>query len=464
MEQPTKEHTYPYKCPVRLGDLQAKGSGASVNALISFNCIRDMVISKVTSTNTLEPFNASALTQTTQNAQQNQGEDEGEGEDQQQRQGDGEENQEQQQAAATQSPTLTPETEEVTYGYLKIDLAPGTQTKNGKTMKYLGLPLNETIFPQLKGLREIYTQMSKNICNDKDVAKCIIEEENKWLLPPEPVATTTATTSPIETDPSKIPTYGKWMFSNLFSLEASLPDLKSAQEQFASAQKFPYDETQKDDYFLSIPTGVNKLAWTTAIKKLSIQITTPVIGKPEVRINTLKATIKEMKVMWDQIKGSMFKMRQTQPQAGSSAFVFDEEKYFKRVKILHKKDAALVKELSTEIEEDVFTPSHVEIPADFNVFSDLTTPTVTFPYLPWMASRGDRELSHVTGSILMVDHIPIAAFHSEGQGASFKTIKEPHRARTGEKATHSLTDLPTLQPITIAFNLGTTALAAAEKN
>ena len=177
-----------------------------------------------------------ALTQTTQNAQQNQGE--GEGEDQQQNQGDGEEKQEQQQAAATQSPTLTPETEEVTYGYLKTDLAPGTQTKNGKTMKYLGLPLNETIFPQLKGLREIYTQMSKNICNDKDVAKCIIEEENKWLLPPEPISTTITTTPSIETDPSKIPTYGKWMFSNLFSLEASLPDLKSAQEQFASAQKF----------------------------------------------------------------------------------------------------------------------------------------------------------------------------------------------------------------------------------
>ena len=468
VEQPTKEHTYPYKCPVRLGDLQAKGSGASVNALISFNCIRDMVISKVTSTNTLEPFNASALTQTTQNAQQNQGE--GEGEDQQQRQGDGEENQEQQQAAATQSPTLTPETEEVTYGYLKIDLAPGTQTKNGKTMKYLGLPLNETIFPQLKGLREIYTQMSKNICNDKDVAQCIIEEENKWLLPPEPVATTTATTPPteatppIETDPSKIPTYGKWMFSNLFSLEASLPDLKSAQEQFASAQKFPYDETQKDDHFLSIPTGVNKLAWTTAIKKLSIQITTPVIGKPEVRINTLKATIEEIKVMWDQIKGSMFKLRQTQPQAGSSAFVFDEEKYFGRVKILYKTDAALVKVMSTEIKKEVFTASHAEIPANVNVFSDLTTPTITFPYLPWMASMGNRALSHVTGSILMVDHIPIAAFHSEGQGASFKPAeKPPHRERTGEKATHSLADLPTLQPITIAFNLGTTALAAAEK-
>ena len=90
VEQPTKEHTHPYKCPVRLGDLQAKGSGASINALISFNCIRDLVISKVTSTNTLEPFNAPALTQTTQNAQQNQGEGEGEGEDQQQNQGEGE--------------------------------------------------------------------------------------------------------------------------------------------------------------------------------------------------------------------------------------------------------------------------------------------------------------------------------------------------------------------------------------
>ena len=220
---------------------------------------KDLVISQVTSKTTLEPFTAPALTQTTQNAQQNQGEGEGEGEDQQQQQGDEEENQGEQQTTGTQNPTTPPQqTEEVTYGYLKVLLAPGTTTKEGKSLKFIALPLNETVFPQLKGLREKYTIMSKTICNGKNTEKCITKEENKWLLPvmipetldgdaktgePKQPTHKPTTTPPVETKKME----GRWPYTNLFALEAEFTNLESMKNQLMNTKKFPYDKHLDED-------------------------------------------------------------------------------------------------------------------------------------------------------------------------------------------------------------------------
>ena len=221
---------------------------------------------------------------------------------------------------------------------------------------------------------------------------------------------------------------------------------------------------------------MNKITWTTAIKKLSTQISTPPLtGNKEAHINTLKTTIQEIKVMWDQIRGSMFKLKQDEapadithnPRATSSAFVFDE-KYRKRVQILYVKepDNAFINELSTELESGKgLSRSHLSVPANFNLFRDNAVPTPTFPYLPWVADLGNRQLNEITGSILMVDHIPIAAFHSEGYEAFFGApySDKDYRARTGEKATIGLEALRALSAVTIHFDLGTTPLADAKK-
>ena len=179
--------------------------------------------------------------------------------------------------------------------------------------------------------------------------------------------------------------------------------------------------------------------------------------------------------MWDQIRGSMFKLKQDEapaditlnPRATSSAFVIDNEKYSKRVQILYvtEPDLAFVQELSTQLGKRKKSHSHLSVPANFNLFRDNAVPTPTFPYLPWVADLGNRQLNEITGSILMVDHIPIAAFHSEGYEAFFGTpySNKDHRARTGEKATIGLEALRALSAVTIHFDLGTTALADAKK-
>ena len=353
-------------------------------------------------------------------------------------------------------------------------------------MKYLELPLTTTLFPYLKSLEETYTAISKSgVCKDyKNVETCIIEEENKWLLPPEPTTATTTTPPPQAQAPVETKMQGRWVFSNLHALELILPDLKLAQEQFASAQKFLHDAQIEDDNFLSLPNGVNKLAWTTLAKKLSTQIaTTSVIGSTEARVSTLKATIQEMKVMWDQLRGSMFIPQQKQVSAGSmnpqvnssafafnSAFVLDEKKYRNKVKILYGTPMAAVAELSTDIGERDKSLSHAKIPTNFNVFNDHTRPILSFPYLPWLVDQGKRALNQITGSILMVDGIPIAVFHSEGYGASFKTTQgddkitdTDDRQRTGEKATILLKELQALQAVTIQFKLRPKTLANTEE-
>ena len=204
------------------------------------------------------------------------------------------------------------------------------------------------------------------------------------------------------------------------------------------------------------------------------------IGSTEARVSTLKDTIQEMKVMWDQLRKSMFIPQQKQVSAGSmnpqvnssafafnSAFVLDEEKYTNKVKILHGTPIASVGQLSTEIGENERSPSHAKIPTNFNVLSDLTGPTLTFPYLPWIVDQGTRALNQITGSILMVDGIPIAVFHSEGYGASFKATKDDitdDRQRTGEKATMRSEQLQALQAVTIQFKLRPKTLANTEES
>ena len=145
--------------------------------------------------------------------QQNQGEGEEGEQGQQQQNGDGA----QQQTTDTKTPSPTPQTEEVTYGYLKIRLHQNAQTKEGKPMKFIEIPLTTTLFPYLKKLEETYTAISKSgVCKDyKNVETCIIEEENKWLLPPEPTTatTTTATTPPSQAQvPVETNTQRRWMF------------------------------------------------------------------------------------------------------------------------------------------------------------------------------------------------------------------------------------------------------------
>ena len=304
------------------------------------------------------------------------------------------------------------------YGRLYLKL------EEGHNQEFLKLHIEGVHAPYLYNLKNVYAKMLKKDCTEGDDRRrreCLMQQENGWLIErglweelkrgiPE----------------GAHPMFARFIFTNLARIRVSFSSTQAINDHLSRLMKFE-KPSESHDRFLGIEEahGVSIAKWNDEMEQLGAAITL----KPEdTQITELKgriAAIRELRysigVTWDQIRSGLFTKL-------PSKFIVKGE-YYSRIQMLYNTSSiednlnVMAEDIShTRDQERSARQQQAPPPPHHPIFFGEVDPTPAAPdfgYKAWAAEISKDDQRPLEGALLLLDGIPIAAFHSKSSNPAF---------------------------------------------